>query len=99
VTSQLNGWRNDQWGTSVIEIVDVKLKSYFQTPAREHMLTNPEEVEEAIRCLKVGKAHGPNGIPNRTLKHLPMRSVLLLVHIYNAILSTDQFPQFGSTLE
>jgi hypothetical protein len=56
---------------AVIEMVDVALKSYFQAPASEPKLTTPDEVHEAIRGLKVGKTPGPNGIPNRALKHLP----------------------------
>ena len=40
----------------------------------------------------MGKPPGPNGIPNRALKHLPMRAVLLLVQIFNAILCTHHFP-------
>jgi hypothetical protein len=52
-------------------MVDMALRSYFMTPASEHKLTNPEEVQEAIRGLKVSKALGLNGIPNRALKHLP----------------------------
>jgi hypothetical protein len=56
---------------AVIEMVDAALRSYFQTPASEAKLTNPDEVHEAIRGLKVGKAPGPNGIANRALKHLP----------------------------
>jgi len=62
------------------------------TPASEAKLTNPEEVQEAIRGLKVSKAPGPNGIPNRALKHLPQRAVSLLVLIFNAILVTHHFP-------
>jgi len=56
---------------AVIEMVDVVLRSYFLTPASEPKLTNPDEVQEAIRSLRVSKAPGPNGIPNRALKHLP----------------------------
>ena len=74
---------------AVIEMVDVELRSYFMVPVSEPKLTNPEEVQEAIRDLKVSKAPGPNGIPNRALKHLPQRAVSLLVLIFNA----------GSTLE
>ena len=77
---------------AVIEMVNVELESSLQTPASEPTLTNPVEVQDAIRGLKVGKAPGPNGIPNRALKHLPMRAVLLLVQIFNAILSTHHFP-------
>jgi hypothetical protein len=61
-------------------------------PASEPKLTNPEEVQEAIRGLKVCKAAGPNGVPNRALKHLPQRAVNLLVLIFNAILLTHHFP-------
>jgi hypothetical protein len=42
----------------------VSLRSYFMTPAIEPKLTNLEEVQEAIRSLKISKAPGPNGIPN-----------------------------------
>jgi hypothetical protein len=73
-------------------MVDVALRSYFLTPASEPKLTNPDEVQEAIRGLKVSKAPGPNGIPNRALKHLPQRAVSLLVQIFNAILLTHHFP-------
>jgi hypothetical protein len=54
---------------AVVELVDVALWSYFQTPASKPKLTNPDEVHEAIRGLKVGKVPGPNGIPNRAMKH------------------------------
>ena len=36
---------------AVIEKVDVALRSYLMTPASEPKLTNPEEVQEAIRGL------------------------------------------------
>ena len=77
---------------AVIEIVDVRLRSYFMAPASEPNLTNPEEVQDAIRGLKVSEAPGLNGIPNRALKHLTQRAVSLLVLICNAILLTHHFP-------
>jgi hypothetical protein len=77
---------------AVIGMVDVALESYFQTPTSKPKLTDPDEVQEAIRGLKIGKAPGPNGIPNRALKHLPMRAVSLLVQIFNAVLRTHHFP-------
>jgi hypothetical protein len=77
---------------AIIEPVDVALKSYFQAPASEPKLTSPDEVHKAINGLKVGKAPGPNGIPNRALKHLSQRPVFLLVQIFNTILLTHHFP-------
>ena len=68
---------------------DVSLKSHIMSPGN---LTNPQEVHEAIRGLKVIKAPGPNCIPNRALKHLPQRTVSLLVLIFSAILVTHHFP-------
>jgi hypothetical protein len=73
-------------------MVDAALESYFLTPASEPKSTIPGDVQEAIRSLKVGKAPGPSGIPNRVLKHLPMRAVLLLVQIFNAVLRNHHFP-------
>ena len=75
-----------------IEMVDKELRSYFMASVSEPMLTNPEKVQEAIWDLKVSKAPGPNGIPNRALKHLPQRAVSLVVLIFNAILITHHFP-------
>jgi hypothetical protein len=77
---------------AVTEMVDVALRSYFLAPATEPKLTTPNEVQEVIRGLKVSKAPGPNGIPNRALKHLLQRAVSFLVQICNAILLTHHFP-------
>jgi len=83
---------------AVIQTVDVALKSYFLSPTSEPQLTNPNEVHAAIRCLKVSKAPGPNGIPNRALKRLPKRAVSLLARIFNAVLRNHHIPKRGSTL-
>jgi hypothetical protein len=72
-------------------MVDFALESYCQAPASEPNLTKPEEVQEAIRGLNFGKAPSPNGIQNMALKHLPMRAVLLLVQISNAVLRTHHY--------
>jgi hypothetical protein len=82
----------DPSAPAVIEMVDVALKSYLLTPASELKLTNHEEVQEAIRGLKVSKVPGSNSLPNRALRQLPQRAVFLLVQIFNAILLTHYFP-------
>ena len=46
---------------AVNEMVDVALRSYFMTPGSEPKLTNPDEVQEAMKGLKVSKAQGQNG--------------------------------------
>ena len=46
------------------------MRAYPFAPAIEPKLTNPTEVQHAIRGLKVGKAPDPDGILNWALKHL-----------------------------
>ena len=42
--------------------------------------------------MKLDKVPGPNGIPNRALKHLPMPAVHLLIQIFNAVVCTHHLP-------
>ena len=56
------------------------------------MLTNLVEVQDAIRGLSVSKALGPDGIPNRALKCVSRRVILLLFAIFNVILQMQHFP-------
>jgi hypothetical protein len=78
---------------AVIENVTEVLQAYSYAPASDPKLTNPMEVQNAIRGVKVGKALGPNGLPNRALKHLPQRSISLLVAIFNAAPLAQYFPR------
>ena len=77
---------------ATIEMADVALRAYPFAPASQPMLTKPDEVEEAIRGIKVGEAPGPDGVPNRALKHLPLWSISLLVTLFSAILTIQYFP-------
>jgi hypothetical protein len=83
---------NDPSDPVVIEKVTEVLQAYSHAPASEHQLTNPMEVQDAIRGLKVGKAPGSNGLSARALKHLPQRAISLLVAIFNAALLAQYFP-------
>jgi hypothetical protein len=84
---------------AVIETVDVALRAYSYEPASEPMLTDPAEVQHAIRGLKISKAPGPDGIPNRALKHLPQRMILLLEAFSTRSSERSIFLQYGSLLE
>ena len=58
-----------------VEMVDVALRSYFQAPASEPKLTNPDEVHEANRGLKVGKTW-PKQYTERSLEaHSPASGI------------------------
>jgi hypothetical protein len=59
---------------AVIEMVDVALRSYFMNPANEPKLTNPDEVQEAIRGLRVSKAPGQKQYPEQGTEASPTAS-------------------------
>jgi len=64
----------------------------MRAPASEPKLTNPSEVLQAIKGLRVGRAPGPNGIPNRVLEYLPKRAITFLTKVFNAVLRRRYFP-------
>jgi hypothetical protein len=76
---------NDPPEPALIEMVNEAMRAYEYVPASEPKLTSPSEVLQAIKGLKVGKAPGPNGLPNRVLKHLPKRAKTLLTKVFNAV--------------
>jgi hypothetical protein len=82
---------NDPSYPAVIDMVGEALQAYSFAPASEPKLTNPAEVQIVIRGLKVSKVPGPNGIPNRALKHLPQRPDSLLAATFNAALLEQYF--------
>ena len=84
---------NDPSVPGVAEMVEVAFWSHLLSAASGLQLTTPDKVHEAFRGLKFSKAPGPNGIPNRALKHLPKRAVSLLACVFNAVLRSHHFPQ------
>jgi hypothetical protein len=74
------------------EMVDVAKRVYEHAPASEPTLTTFSKVLEAIKGFKVGKAPGPNGIPNSVLRHLPKRAINFLTKVFNAVLRKQYFP-------
>jgi hypothetical protein len=83
---------NDQSDPEVIEMVSEALLTYEYAPASERKLTSPSEVLQAIKRLKVDKAPGQNGIPNRVLRHLPKRVITFLTKVFNTVLRRQYFP-------
>jgi hypothetical protein len=83
---------NHPTNPAVIEKVAEALHAYSYAPASEPKLTNPMEVQDAIRGLKVGKAPDPNNLPNRALKH-PQRAISLLLALFNSALLAQYFPR------
>jgi hypothetical protein len=82
----------DLSSSAVIEMINVVLRSYFLSPASLPQLSNPDDVHDVIRGLKISRAPGPNGIPNRVLKFLPQSAVYLLTQVFNSLLLTHDFP-------
>jgi hypothetical protein len=83
---------------AVIELVDVALRSYFQTPANEPTLTNPNEVHEAIRSFRFDGAPGPNGIRTEPWSILPRQWHLSWSRSSTQFSSPTTLLSCGSTL-
>jgi hypothetical protein len=71
---------------AVIETVNQAMCAYDFFATSELKLTSPSEVLQAMKGLKFGKAVGPNGVPNRVLRHLSKRAITFLKKVLNAIL-------------
>jgi hypothetical protein len=83
---------NDPSDPAVTEIVNEAKRAYEYAPASDPELSSPSQVQQAIRGLKVGKDPGPNGIPNRVLRHPPKRAITFLTKVFHAVLSRQYFP-------
>jgi hypothetical protein len=83
---------NDTASPAVFEVVNEAMRSYEYAPEREPKLTSRSEVLEAIKGFMVGKAPGPNGVPNRALRHLPKSAIIFLTKLFNAVLRRQYIP-------
>jgi hypothetical protein len=83
---------NDPSDPALIEKLTEAPQAYSYALASKPQLTNPMEVQDTIRGLKVGKAPDPNSFPTRALKHLPQRAISLLVALLNASLLAQCLP-------
>jgi hypothetical protein len=89
---------NDTSDPAVIEMVNEAMRAYEYEPASEPKLTSTSEVLQTIRGLKVGKAPGPNSIPNRVLTHLPKHAITFLTKCLTQSSSVSTSHQHGNTL-
>lgn len=54
---------------------------------------SPGEIQSLINKLPPGKAPGNDLITNKVLKNLSLKTLMLLTHIYNAMLRLSHFPE------
>ncbi len=52
----------------------------------------PDEVHDAIQSLKPDKASGPDGIPPRVVRSMPVNWLLCVTTLFNVLFSTSTFP-------
>jgi hypothetical protein len=76
---------------AIFENVAEAQQQYIYAPSSGPTLTNPMKVQDAIRGFKLGKAPGPKGLTNRTLKHHPQRAISLIVEFFNLALLGQHF--------
>ena len=78
-----------------IKIVEDKVQEIDRTPISSDDIILPATVQEVtniINSLKNRKAPGPDKIPNRALKLLPLKGIVFIVSIINAIFRLHYFP-------
>ena len=75
-----------------VERVREAMESFSLAPASECLVTNPTEVSKAIAELKVGKAPGPNVVPNKALRNLARKAVTFLTKVFNGVLKWQHCP-------
>jgi hypothetical protein len=75
--------------TAAIEVVNEAMQAYSFAPACEAKLSNPTDVQDTIRGLKFGTAPGPDNVPNRTMKHLPISVISIIIMLFKAIFLTQ----------
>jgi hypothetical protein len=83
---------NDPSSPAGIEKVDELVRAYEYAFASEPKLTSPSEVEGVTKGLKSVNTQGPNGVPNRALKHLNKRDITVITNLFNALLHRQYFP-------
>ena len=75
-----------------VEGVREAMESFALALTSEPLLTNTTEISKAIAELKVGKAPGPNGVPNRALSNLPRKAITYLTKVVNSVLKGKHYP-------
>ncbi|GBN46311.1 putative RNA-directed DNA polymerase from transposon X-element [Araneus ventricosus] len=84
---------NDLSHTPTEKIVSKRVKRFLMKKSNEEPeLCLPSEITGYIDKLKVGKSPGSDSISNIIIKRLPIKSVIRLTEIINAMLTLHYFP-------
>jgi len=68
-----------------MEVVNEAMRIYSLASASESNPTNPTGLQHTIRGFKVSKAPGPNGVPNKALKRLPLSAISTPLVLFDVI--------------
>ncbi|GJQ88801.1 hypothetical protein Trydic_g13294 [Trypoxylus dichotomus] len=79
----------DRIGRIHRQVRDLLMAEEDEEPIRP---TSPEEVKAIVKSFRPNKAPGPDGIIYRALKHAPMKFVMHMTNICNAMLRLRHFP-------
>ena len=80
-----------EWTEKIKNTVTEIEESMKQLPQEPEF--TPDEILKAIKCLKSGKAPGPDGIPNEVLKKANHLTLPIYTQEMNKVMTTTEIPQ------
>ena len=75
-----------------VERVREDMESFSQAPVTDRILTNTTEVSKFNADFNLGKASGPNDVPNWAVGNLPRKAKIILTKVYITILEWQRYP-------
>ncbi|GBN54258.1 RNA-directed DNA polymerase from mobile element jockey, partial [Araneus ventricosus] len=84
----------EPYNNNHISFVNKKVRNYLAQKKNDNCikLTSPQEIISITKKINARKATGPDGIPNKALKMLPMNAITYITKIFNRCLQFHYFP-------
>ncbi|GFW26973.1 probable RNA-directed DNA polymerase from transposon BS [Trichonephila clavipes] len=84
--------------TNIDSDVTTTLKKFFSYPPSTPLApTDPDEIINYIKNLKVNKVPGLDNINNKMIKHFSLKTIIILTYLINKILQLRHFPNNWKT--
>ncbi|GFT09364.1 probable RNA-directed DNA polymerase from transposon BS [Trichonephila clavipes] len=97
-TNYTENKRPDNFTINIDSDVTTTLENFFSyLPSPSLAPTDPDEIVNYIKNLKVNKAPGLGAINNKMIKHFSLKTIIILTYLINKILQLSHFPNNWKT--